>query len=90
MFYIVLVNLLTTLQMLHGARPLNQPTIKGKVLRMRVDEHTDETVNTDREVYYQGDVIEAANAVTLGELDRGKESFSFHFFEQSQMFGLSF
>jgi hypothetical protein len=60
--------------MLHGARPLNQPTLRGKVLRMSVDDDTSEAIYKDREVYYQGDVIEAADAVTVGKLDRGKEA----------------
>ena len=79
MYNNVLVNFLTTLQMLHGARPLSQPTLKGKKLRMSVDEDTSETIYTDREVYYQGDVIEAPDAVTMGKLDRGKESVTLFF-----------
>lgn len=59
-------------QMLHAARPPDQPSLNGKVLTMIADQDTSAARYTDRAVYFQGDVLQAADAVTEGQLDRGK------------------
>jgi hypothetical protein len=58
--------------MIHGARPQDQPTLNGEVLKIINDGDTSPAMYTDRAVYYKGDLIEAASAVTEGTLDRGK------------------
>jgi hypothetical protein len=57
--------------MLHAVRPPDQTSLNGKVLTMIADEDTSAAKYTDRAVYFQGDVLQAADAVTEGHLDRG-------------------
>lgn len=64
-----------SLQMIHGARPQDQPTLNGEVLKIINDGDTSPAMYTDRAVYYKGDLIEAASAVTEGTLDRDDISF---------------
>lgn len=63
-----------SLQMIHSAK--ENAKVGGTLLKMLTeDEERSAALDTDRAIYYQGDIVEAAGAVESGELERG-ECFS--------------
>jgi putative AlgH/UPF0301 family transcriptional regulator len=61
-----------SLQMIHARTP-DQPALGGTVLRASAEKETTSTaLDSDRAVYYQGNMLDAADAVINGALDRGK------------------
>lgn len=65
----------SSLQMVHARTPEQVP-IGGTVLTQSTGEDVASTaMNTDRAIYYQGNIMEAADAVINGDLDRDDVSF---------------
>ena len=69
-----------SIQMIHSAESPQQPSLGGTVLLSTPTTQNTTTTTptttkhpTDRSIYYQGDIIEAAEAVSNGQLDRGKQ-----------------
>lgn len=61
-----------SLQMIHARTP-DQPALGGTVLSASAEKETTSTaLDSDRAVYYQGNMLDAADAVINGALDRGK------------------
>jgi hypothetical protein len=61
-----------SLQMIHARTP-DQPALGGTVLSVEPqDETTSTAMDSDRAIYYQGNMIDAADAVMNGALDRGE------------------
>lgn len=68
-----------SLQMIHARTP-DQPALGGTVLSVPTENETTSTaLDTDRAVYYQGNMMDAAVAVNNGALDRGECCFRFMF-----------
>jgi hypothetical protein len=61
-----------SLQMIHARTP-QQPALGGTPLSVEPrDETTSTALDSDRAIYYQGNMIDAADAVINGALDRGE------------------
>ena len=61
-----------SLQMIHARTP-DQPALGGTVLSTEAEDQTTSTaLDSDRAVYYQGNMMDAADAVIHGALDRGE------------------
>lgn len=62
-----------SLQMIHARTP-DQPALGGTVLSVATpeDETTSTAMDSDRAIYYQGNMMDAADAVLNGALDRGE------------------
>lgn len=66
-----------SLQMIHARTP-EQPALGGTVLPMEApDEFTSTAMDSDRAIYYSGNMMDAADAVISGALDRGEKSSLF-------------
>lgn len=61
-----------SLQMIHARTP-EQPALGGTVLSVDApEESTSTALDSDRAIYYQGNMMDAADAVINGALDRGE------------------
>ena len=61
-----------SLQMIHARTP-DQPALGGTVLNVAPqDETTSTALDSDRAIFYQGNMMDAADAVINGALDRGE------------------
>ena len=60
-----------SLQMVHARTP-EQPALGGTVLSMTPPDTESTALDSDRAIYYQGNMVDAAEAVNEGALDRGE------------------
>lgn len=66
-----------SLQMIHAADTTQ--LAGGTVLSMLTDDDKSTALNTDRAIFYKGDIVQAADAVKNGALDRGEYMVCFVF-----------
>ena len=71
-----------SLQMIHSTSDVQDvelvgEEVGGSVLSMLTDDDNSAAVHSDRAIYYQGDILQAAEAVKKGQLDQGAFQFQF-------------